>query len=461
MTPTTFQISSDDLEGRVDAYYYQPKFRQIQEELKKCPWPLKRLDEIATVTCGSTPKEGSSIKPSTDSVKFLKTINVQDYLLNLDTLYYVSREAHQRRAISALQKNDVLLNIIGATLEVVGRVSIIPPAFGEANINQNIARIRVKKGYDVHPYYLMSYLGTKLAQSQIEKLSRQAGQVNLNTKEVGLILVPVPSTELQEKVAQIVKKSCIDKQDNLRSIDAAIAKFDNDVLAKFGLDLNNHKSMVFSTTSDKLIWRIDAEYYQPIYRKLESTLATKGKPLRDLAEFPSENIDPRKNPEEEFRYVEIENLDDATASIKGYQLITGREAPSRARLILRSGDIIIPSLRGTFKKTVIVHPDFDGCVGTTGFLIIRPKQIDRRYLFAVLRSKLGQMQLERAVTGSIMPALTQSQLSRVLIPYDTSKEREIIEMTEQFLDRVSHLKERTDAVISEAKEEIHNTIMRK
>jgi type I restriction enzyme S subunit len=461
MTLTTFQISSGELEGRIDAYYYQPRFRQIQDELKKCPWPLKRLDEIATVVCGSTPKEGSSVTAFTDGVKFLKTINIQDYLLNLDIIYYISREAHQRRAISALQENDVLLNIIGATLEVVGRVSIIPPDFGEANINQNIARIRIKKGYDVHPYCLMGYFGTKLAQGQIEKLSRQAGQVNLNTKEVGSILVPLPSIEVQEKVAQIVKESCIDKQVNLRSIDVAIAKFDKTLLTKFGLHLNNRRSTVFSATSDRLIGRIDAEYYQPIYLKLESTLATKGKPLSDLAEFPNESIDPRKNPEKEFRYVEIENLDDATASIKGYQLITGREAPSRARLILRSGDIIVPSLRGTFKKIVMVHPDFDGCIGTTGFLIIRPKQIDRRYLYAVLRSKLGQMQLERAVTGSIMPALTQSQLSRVLIPYETNKEQEIIGMTEQFLDRIRHLKERADTVIPKAKEEIYNNIMGK
>jgi type I restriction enzyme S subunit len=461
MTTTTFQISSDELQGRIDAYYYQPKFRHVQEELGKSRWPLKPLNEIATIVCGSTPKEGSSIAPFTDSVKFLKTINVQDFTLNLGTLYYISRVAHQRRAISALQENDVLLNIIGATLEVVGRVSIVPPEFGEANINQNIARIRIKEGCDINPFYLMGYLGTKLAQGQIEKLSRQAGQVNLNTKEVGLILVPIPSTEVQKEVASMVRKSCLDKEQYLMDIDSTIAKFDQELLAKFGLTVNNDSSMIFSTTSDKLIGRIDAEYYRPIYRKLESSLLSKGKPLSDLAEFPNETIDPRKDPDKEFRYVEIENLDDITASINGYQLMTGQEAPSRARLIIRSGDIIVPSLRGTFKKIVIVPSAFDGCVGTTGFLILRPKQIDRRYLYAILRSKIGQMQLERAATGAIMPTLTQSELSRVLIPLDETKVQEIVEITEQFLNRIKYLKQRAETVILKAKEEIHNIIMGK
>jgi type I restriction enzyme S subunit len=463
MTTTTFQISSDELQGRIDAYYYQPKFRHVQEELGKSRWPLKTLNEIATIVCGSTPKEGSSITPSTDSVKFLKTINVQDFTLNLATLYYIPCVAHQRRAISALQENDVLLNIIGATLEVVGRVSIVPPGFGEANINQNIARIRIKEGCDINPFYLMGYLGTKLAQGQIEKLSRQAGQVNLNTKEVGLILVPIPSTEVQEKVARVVRRSCLDKEQYLTDIDSTIAKFDQEILTKFGLtEINNDSSMIFSITSDKLIGRIDAEYYRPIYYKLESSLTSKGKPLSDLAEFPNETIDPRKDLDKEFRYVEIENLDDITASINGYQLMTGREAPSRARLIIRSGDIIVPSLRGTFKKIVIVPPAFDGCVGTTGFLILKPKQIDRRYLYAILRSKIGQMQLERAATGAIMPTLTQSELSRVLIPLlDETKVQEIVEITDQFLNRVKYLKQRAETVILKAKEEIHNIIMEK
>jgi len=219
--------------------------------------------------------------------------------------------------------------------------------------------------------------------------------------------------------------------------------------------------MIFSTTSDKLIGRIDAEYYRPIYRKLESSLTSKGKPLSDLAEFPNETIDPRKDPDKEFRYVEIENLDDITASINGYWLMTGREAPSRARLIIRSGDIIVPSLRGTFKKIVIVPSAFDGCVGTTGFLILRPKQIDGRYLYAILRSKIGQMQLERAATGAIMPTLTQSELSRVLIPLDETKVQEIVEITDQFLNRIKYLKQRAETVILKAKEEIHNIIMGK
>jgi type I restriction enzyme S subunit len=461
MTPASFQISSDELVGRIDAYYYQPKFKLLEEEFKKCPWPLERLDKVATIICGSTPKDGSFTTACDDAVKFLKTINVQDYVLDLDTLYYISSEAHRRRAISALKENDVLINIIGATLEIVGRVTIVPLAFGEANINQNIARIRIKENLDLDPYYLMGYLGTKLAQTQIEKLSRQAGQVNLNTREVGLILIPIPAKEIQVEVAEIVRKSSIAKKEAAKDVEIAATEFNDHIMKAFGIGLGDDKTRAFSVMSTRLDFRIDAEYYQPHYCELESKLVTRARPLTDFVEFSSETIDPRKSPDKEFRYVEIENLDDVTASISSYQLVKGSEAPSRARLVLRSGDIILPSLRGTFKKIVVVSPEFDGCIGTTGFLLLKPTRIDPKYLFAILKSKIGQMQFERAVTGAIMPALAQGELSKILIPYDMSRVSEIAEAANNFVDRTRLLKYRISTATAVAKEKIQRTIMGK
>jgi restriction endonuclease S subunit len=203
---------------------------------------------------------------------------------------------------------------------------------------------------------------------------------------------------------------------------------------------------------------MDAEYYQPAYLNLESQLQGVSEHLAEIADFPSESIDPRRTPEKEFHYVEIENLDELNGSITGYQNIIGSEAPSRARLLIRTGDIIIPSLRGSFKKIAIVSPQFNDCLATTGFLLVHPTHIDATGLFGVLRSKVGQMQLERAVTGAIMPALTRSELENVLIPA-TSKERSFSSYVDQFLSSIRDLQRVSSTIIANAKSEIQDCIL--
>lgn len=358
-----------------------------------------------------------------------------------------------------MQKNDVLLNIIGANLKVVGRVAIVPEDFGESNLNQNIVGIRINDTKKIIPYYLMAYLGSDIAQIQIEKLSRQASQVNLNSKEVGKILVPIVSESIQKEIVLMIKNAQKELEKSKKTLENELEKFDSDLETKFDLKIISEKSLSFMITSSELSDRIDVEYYKPIFRELEKNLTPISKPIAELADVSQIICEPKKFPEKIFRYVEIENLDPLLGKITEYQEILGKDAPSRAKILLKKNSIIVPSLSGTFNKIANVAPEFDGCIGTTGFLILIPKK-NQLYLFGILRSKIGQLQLRRSVTGAIMPTLTQQELSKILIPIKPDCIDEIELYVKNHIKIVNSLQKSLKNIMAEVKINVTKMIMK-
>lgn len=87
-------------------------------------------------------------------------------------------------------------------------------------------------------------------------------------------------------------------------------------------------------------------------------------------------------------------------------------------MLLRAGDVILSSLRGSLKSIAIVPEELDGSIGTTGFFVLRPKEeaINKESLWWVLRTDICQRQLEQIASGTIMAAVNEKELKKLLIP---------------------------------------------
>ena len=66
-------------------------------------------------------------------------------------------------------------------------------------------------------------------------------------------------------------------------------------------------------------------------------------PTKALGELvlPTEQRDPKQDATEEFSYVDIAGVDNEAKSIVATKRIIGADAPSRARKVIRKGDIIV------------------------------------------------------------------------------------------------------------------------
>ena len=130
--------------------------------------------------------------------------------------------------------------------------------------------------------------------------------------------------------------------------------------------------------------RLDAMYYAPELRMLQQTLRDNAdvdiRSPESLTVVPQ--ISDRKAPRYHgrwFKYVDIGNVT-KDGTIGGYQEDFFENHPSRARMLVQKGDVLFAKLRTSRGTALIVPPEFDGELFTNGFVAVRPRSEEERWL---------------------------------------------------------------------------------
>lgn len=180
----------------------------------------------------------------------------------------------------------------------------------------------------------------------------------------------------------------------------------------------NRNPLVFSIGYNDLEDRFDVNYYKPEYidiiNRVKKSHGTK--PLGDIIHLSSEKWTKPKSGK--FNYIEIKNIDRFSAQITAAKEIDVKEAPSRAKKVLRKDDIIVSTTRPYRGAIASVPDEYNGYICSTGFAVLRKNkiQINRKYLLYFLHSRFGLKQMEQRMTGGNYPAILPSQLLKILIP---------------------------------------------
>lgn len=210
---------------------------------------------------------------------------------------------------------------------------------------------------------------------------------------------------------------------------------------------------IFTLKYSELNNRFDVEYYNPDYRKIRALLLRGGaKKLGDLVDVLTKKSKRLKNPEVMIRYVELSDASPLNGELVSYSEMQVHEAPSRASYEIEEGDIITAvagnSVGTKNHATAIVGKDFDGAICTNGFRVLKVKNINLHYLFAVLRSDIFLSQMFRLRTGAAIPSVSDEDLKNILIPIPPEIEQkkigkiireglELREKSRQLLDGIS------------------------
>ncbi|MGQ9497688.1 MAG: restriction endonuclease subunit S [Desulfotomaculales bacterium] len=156
--------------------------------------------------------------------------------------------------------------------------------------------------------------------------------------------------------------------------------------------------------------------------------------------LPTERRDPSKNPLTYFMYVDISAIDNTVGKIVSPKEVLGQHAPSRARKVIRAGDVIFATTRPYLKNIALVPPDLDGQICSTGFCVIRANRefAEPEFLFHLCRSDFVTDQLTaNKMRGASYPAVTDNDVYNTLIPLPPLEEqRRIAAKVEALMERV-------------------------
>ncbi len=446
-------IQKSQLEGvnRLDAEYYKPEYLQIKQVLFRelSSIPLTEIISRPVVT-GSTPKLRDCKGDGTD-IKFVKTDTLRDGEIVFDSADCLPLK--QSRENSEPQKGDILVTIIGATHEIVGRSSLVFDSDPKMNINQNIALIRPSKL--IEPAFLEAFLRGKFGRMQLWQQSRQTEQVNLNCREVEQVIVPLPSEKFQESIKKFVEESRTQKFLSLQYSQEA----ENLLLEELGLkdfQENDDLSWIENFSEIEKAGRMDADYFQPKYEHLITKLkGKKSRPLLEVVNSVAAKFNPQTEPYQTFRYVELSNINSSNGIIDGFSEVLGKEAPSRAKRILRTDDVIVSSVEGSLGSVALVNMEQEDYLASTGFFQLRSKEILPEVLLVLSKSIVLKMQLEKQCAGTILAAVPQDALKNIIIPVLP------LEMQKKIADlvRQSHeARKKSKELLEEAKRKVEEMI---
>ncbi len=165
------------------------------------------------------------------------------------------------------------------------------------------------------------------------------------------------------------------------------------------------------------------------------------KRLKHLATVNDEALPETTDPGMEIAYVDIDNVD-AIHGISRMEDMTFDDAPSRARRIVRQGDVIISTVRTYLRAIARIEESDANIVVSTGFAVIRPRQLEDRYLaYAVSAPHFFERVIANSV-GVSYPAINASELACLDIAIPPLPEQRAIA---DFLDRESA---RIDALVA-------------
>ena len=133
--------------------------------------------------------------------------------------------------------------------------------------------------------------------------------------------------------------------------------------------------------------------------------------LREIIQKATQ-ADPKKNPTEWFQYIDVSSVSNEKLRIINHTEYQGIDAPSRARKVVRTGDVIWATVRPSLKRIAVVPPELDGQICSTAFCVLRAKDgiLDPGYLFNATTIESFVNRLSELQRGASYPAITDNNV---------------------------------------------------
>ena len=352
-------------------------------------WEIKKLGDVCKVIAGQSP-EGKYYNFEGDGMPFYQ--GKKEYCEK----YIGSPTTWTTKITKEAEEGDILMSV---------RAPVGPVNFATQKIciGRGLAAIRAGKYIDKNFLY-------NFFLKHENEIVGNAGAVfnSINKTQIENLPIPIPPLSEQQRIIDILDEAF-----------AAIAK----AKANAEQNLKNAKELFES-------------YLQGVFEKKGD--GWEEKKIGDVIQK-TENVDPTKKSNEEFLYLDVSGVNKDTKEIENITVLLGKDAPSRAKKLIKIGDVVFATVRPTHSRVALIPEILNNQVCSTGYFVFRSKSVlCNKLIFYYLLTPNFNLQMEKLQKGASYPAVTDSDVKNILFTYPKS-----IEQQQSIVHQLDSLREET------------------
>ena len=452
-----FLVNFSELEGRLDPIYYASNFLHRFTQSHS----VKLKDVCVSFSSGF----GAGKDEQTDEKNGHIQIRPTNINNNGELVFDKNVFVPLQKTVGFVEKRTVLFNNTNSQ-ELVGKTAILLEE-RELYTSNHITSIVVDETKANAEYIwiiLNVYQRNKIFFSLCTNWNNQSG-IGLDLLQS--LKIPVPPLHIQQQIVNVYNAALSQRKKKLSESKAKLASIDQYLLGELGITLpeDSHEKTFIVNYKDVDGGRLDPNFYRLEYSSLVSNLRESDFcKVKDVVVFSDEMWNQESLFSDYFPYLEISGINLEYGQIEAITLTRKKDAPSRAKMILRKGDLIV-SLTRPMRGAIAIFDiaDYDVVIASTGFSVIRDvdsKRISKDYLCIVLKSSIVLKQFAQRCSGGNYPAITQYDLGCVSIPLPSlDKQQEIADHISAIRAEAKALEDEANTILEQAKKKVEKMIL--
>jgi type I restriction enzyme S subunit len=379
--------------------------------------------------------------------RLVRLTDLRENLLNEGI--YVSEEAHRYLKKSELFGGELLIANVGA---YAGLVTIMPKLDGKMTLGPNMFLVKTTAGCDERFFYYL--LSSPCCSEQLKMMAVSSAQPKLNKENIRQLKVVIPPIDEQLQIIAFL-------DEHTQKVDTLISKKEkliellqqerttiiNQAVTK-GLDPN----VPMKASGVEWLGEIPKHWELKRIKHLTSKIGSGVTPKGGAEIYQTTGIALLRSQNVHFDGFKLEDVAYISEAI--HKNMSGSK--------VYPNDVLLNITGGSIGRCFYVTNEFLEANVNQHVCILRPNSnIETKYLYNLLRSDAGQIQIDLCQAGGNRESLNFEQVGNFFIPYPGTEERseilafiqhkneDIVRIIEKTVREIELIKEYKTTLISE------------
>ena len=333
----------------------------------------------------------------------------------------------------------------------VGNSSVVTPNSVNSTVSDNVLRIKIR---GLNPFFSCCFFNSTVGQTYFSRVFKGTARGLISRENFRDIFIPQFTNDFQKSIESL----CLEADSLNEQSKIEYSKTEKLLLAELGLTAWQPKqqlTVVKKLSDTERAERIDAEYFQPKYNEIVDALknyAGGWDTLENQVDIKDTNFNP--DAETEYKYIELANIGNS-GEITGCMVEQGEDLPTRARRKVAAGDVIVSSIEGSLESIALITGEYDNALCSTGFHVVQSDVLNSEILLVFLKSSVGQLQLKKGCSGTILTAINKEEFNKIAVPIIRAEKQ--IEIQQKVVES-SNLRKRAKDLLEHAKRAVEMAI---